>query len=217
MPLRNPYKEKRRSSLKRDQVLLAIASVGDFALNALSKAIASPIALAQLYGEVGKYGMSADISKINLLEIGDSGAFRDLAESIVYIRKLKRQGLVIEKRKGYITLTERGRRTMLDSLNTPSFARRYEISEKAPQILTMVIFDIPEKENVKRNWLRYQLKSLEFRWIQNSVWLSKHPLPESLLLDIKRYKMLRYIHVFSINRSGTISDLLEKFGFLEVQ
>src|SRR3989344_4797854 len=117
MKPRNPSKEKRRSSLKRDQVLLAVASAGDFAINAVSKIVSFPIALAEIHEEVAKYGMSADISKIKSLDLGDSGTFRDLAELIVYIRKLKRQGLVIERRKGYVAITEKGRRTMSDSFS----------------------------------------------------------------------------------------------------
>lgn len=214
MKRHQPSKKKPHASLRRDRALLALATAGDVALDTLLKIISAPIMLAQLPAEVARYGSAADLSKIRAsVDFGESGVFRDIAELSIYIARLRRQGLVIKKKEGYMTITEKGLSMLKDSFSIPSYARRYKISKATPRIITMVIFDIPETENEKRDWLRFQLKSLEFRKVQGSVWLGQHPLPEDFLYDLKRYRMLSYVHVFSINRSGTISDLITKFGF----
>ena len=51
--------------------------------------------------------------------------------------------------------------------------------EKFPSKEVVIFsFDIPEKERVKRAWVRGVLKNLGFTMIQQSVWLGKGPLPK---------------------------------------
>lgn len=60
-------------------------------------------------------------------------------------------------------------------------------SEPAGKVRVMVLFDVPEKKRKVRNWLRMQLKTWDFKMIQQSVWLGKGPLPGEF---IERLRLL---------------------------
>ncbi len=209
-----------RGSLKRDRVLLALASAGDITVGALYALASVPIAMAQISQLAWDHGMSTDMR--NQWQglgrgaggyKGEAGLFRDMAHLKIYIAHLKREGLVNQGRRGYAALSNEGRRFLERSFGYPSRARRYSNSGSASKILTMVIFDIPEKQREKREWLRFHLRDLGFRLVQGSVWLGNAPLPAELIKDLKHHELLSCVHIFSIDRAGTMTSLLKKFGF----
>lgn len=65
--------------------------------------------------------------------------------------------------------------------------------------IRLVIFDIPEKQKSKRNWLRSQLVSCDYNQLQKSVWTGNRPLPKWLLGDIKRLDLVSHIHIVSLD------------------
>lgn len=65
--------------------------------------------------------------------------------------------------------------------------------------IRLVIFDIPEKEKRKRNWLRGQLVSCDYNQLQKSVWTGNRPLPKRLLKDIKKLNLVPYIHIVGLD------------------
>ena len=70
--------------------------------------------------------------------------------------------------------------------------------------LKIIIFDIPENDKWKRNWLRQSLKNLEFKMLQKSVWIGKSKLPEEFIFKLRDFKILSYIHIFKVKEKGTI-------------
>jgi CRISPR-associated endonuclease Cas2 len=50
----------------------------------------------------------------------------------------------------------------------------------------LVIFDIPEKKNKIRAWLRQELYSLNFSQLQKSVFIGKYPLPDEIIREVKK-------------------------------
>jgi DNA-binding transcriptional regulator PaaX len=80
-------------------------------------------------------------------------------------------------------------------------------SKEKSDKLIIVIFDVPEKERHKRNWLRSVLASLDFKFLQQSVWIGKTKIPKEFLNDLRDQKMLDYVHIFKISKSGTINKL----------
>lgn len=71
--------------------------------------------------------------------------------------------------------------------------------------LKVVIFDIPEIYRKKRNWLRFILTNLGFQKLQKSVWLGDEKLPEDFLDHLKELKLMPYIHIFAINKKGSLN------------
>ena len=72
-------------------------------------------------------------------------------------------------------------------------------------IQRLIIFDIPEKDKKKRDWLRGRLIVLKYKMLQKSVWIGNVPLPEKFIHDISLFKLQSHIHIFSIQRSGAIN------------
>lgn len=131
------------------------------------------------------------------------------------LNSLKRQGL-IKKRKGesrrsFWAITKRGidhlARIKTQKADVLSLRQaRYTRSSRSALIL--VIFDVPERERRKRRWLRENLKNLGYTLLQRSVWFGKTALPSGFLGDLRALKMLEYVHILSIGKSGTIRELL---------
>lgn len=69
-------------------------------------------------------------------------------------------------------------------------------SKEKSDKLIIVIFDIPEKERHKRNWLRSVLVSLDFKFLQESVWIGKTKIPEEFLNDLRNKKNVRLCSYF---------------------
>ena len=60
----------------------------------------------------------------------------------------------------------------------------------------IVMFDIPEKEKWKREWLRKTLHAMGLKLIQKSVWIGKIQLPKEFLNDLRKYRLVEYIEIF---------------------
>ena len=115
--------------------------------------------------------------------------------------KLKREGLVKRTPRGIWRLTQKGidwSRAIAKRLP----ARTYAVQPSRE--LTLIIFDIPERERQKRVWLRAVLKRLRFRMLQKSVWIGKVQLPEEFLDDLKRLRLLPYVEILLITKTGSI-------------
>jgi DNA-binding transcriptional regulator PaaX len=67
-----------------------------------------------------------------------------------------------------------------------------------------MIFDIPERERKKRDWIRSQLVSFGFEPLQKSVWSGGSPLPKNFIEDIEIMNLDHCIHIFSVRDSGTL-------------
>ncbi|MFA4818075.1 MAG: hypothetical protein WC608_05170 [Parcubacteria group bacterium] len=99
------------------------------------------------------------------------------------IWRLQEGGFVVRKGKNYC-LTARGK-----NLAAYIISRKKAIDKKWDGKYRVVIFDIPEKKNKLRDWLRYELILLNYKKLQESVFIGKWPLPVELIKDIKRNKI----------------------------
>jgi DNA-binding PadR family transcriptional regulator len=76
------------------------------------------------------------------------------------------------------------------------------------QIIKIILFDIPERERARRNWLREVLKRLGFRMLQESVWIGKAKVPKELLNDLFRLKLLPYIEIIGVTKQGSLRPIV---------
>jgi len=125
------------------------------------------------------------------------------------LNQLKNQGFIKKEEKNKKTIwsiTKKG----LEKLKILKQKNR-KISVNYPKEksdkLIIITFDIPEKERYKRDWLRSVLLSLDFKFLQQSVWIGKTKIPEEFIKDLKDQKMLDYVHIFKVNKSGTINKI----------
>ena len=126
---------------------------------------------------------------------------RDNFYSLLY--HLQKDGL-IERRRGKWSITARGEKKHKTILNRLPL-RKYQ--KKKDTSLKIVIFDIPEKEKKKRNWLRYRLVELDFKMLQKSVWTGRVKLPEEFINDLRDLHLLQYIEIFTVTKSGSLRQL----------
>jgi len=128
------------------------------------------------------------------------------------IHKLRKEGFLLSKGRGQFAATPKGKMHWLklqhrraSALPSPS---TYSISQDEQGELKIVIFDIPEKEKRKREWLRSILRALHFSMLQKSVWTGKTKIPEELLEDIKRLHLISYVEIFEITRTGSLEKVV---------
>jgi len=130
--------------------------------------------------------------------------------NLVY--KLKEDGLIDEKvksKKRFFKITILGKEK-LRALRVASAKRMptpgsYEIGISSR--FTIVIFDVPEREKRKREWLRSVLKNLGLSMVQKSVWIGKVKIPHVFLDDLDKYKMIDFVEIFEINKTGSLKRL----------
>ncbi len=124
--------------------------------------------------------------------------------------RMERDGLITRKDKKRASswiLTAKGlfkRSHRPKRLSLPSLAN---YSKEPCTAVTIVSYDIPEKDASKRVWLRTVLMHLDFRFLHKSVWIGKNKIPREFMEDIQRLRLIEYIEIFSIEKSGTIRHL----------
>jgi len=73
---------------------------------------------------------------------------------------------------------------------------------------SIVIFDIPEKERRKRDWVREVLKNMDFKMVQKSVWIGKIKIPKEFINDLFKLEMDKYVEIFEISKTGSLKHLI---------
>jgi len=124
------------------------------------------------------------------------------------LSKLKKEKLIAKNKSGRISITKRGAEYLRLKSEQPSWSKQYVPSIKTDEEIILVIFDIPEEVRGKRDWLRFHLARCGLRPLQKSVWWGESALPEELLKDIRKFNILPYIHVFSVQKEGTVSSVI---------
>lgn len=128
----------------------------------------------------------------------------------VYLSKMKHDGLIQETAEGktaIIKITRKGKAKLaLLSRRLPE--RKYK--SQTQNKFTIISFDIPEKMRRKRDWFREVIRNLQFRMIHQSVWVGKTKIPRELVEDLENLKILEFVEVFEISKSGTLKKLGEK-------
>lgn len=76
--------------------------------------------------------------------------------------------------------------------------------------LVVVAFDIPQKEDRKRTWLRKALISIGLGMIQKSVWIGHSQIPEEFIADLRHLKILDYVEIFKVTKSGSLRRATSK-------
>ena len=130
--------------------------------------------------------------------------------SLLY--KLKRDGLIQEKAYKDAKrpmLTTRGKeKLLLLKERLRAALPEYSYEKEDADAITIVSFDIPEKEKRKRHWLRGALRSMGFRMIQKSFWVGKVKVPKRFLEDLRELELLDCVEIFSVSKTGSLRHLV---------
>lgn len=118
----------------------------------------------------------------------------------VILNRLKKQGLVVRvggKRYAVWRVTAKGKSKVNHHRMEPA---------QRDGIPRLVVYDIPELERKKRDWLRYALIACGYEQLQRSVWLGYCPLPEEFIQFVKDMSIRKSVHIVSIHKTGTLAD-----------
>lgn len=128
-----------------------------------------------------------------------------------FLYRLRKDRLIMEAKKDkgcFVKITSKGKEILkglrlkkANALPTASYKTEND------NLLKIIIFDIPEEERRKRDWLRSALKRLEFNMLQKSVWAGKIKLPQEFLVDLDKLNLLPCVEIFAISRTGSLKQL----------
>lgn len=77
----------------------------------------------------------------------------------------------------------------------------------------MIIFDVPEKKRRYRDYLRQMLKTLDFKELQKSTWVTPHPIPDFLKEFLWEEQMKHFTRFITIKEIDYDKDLKKAFKF----
>ncbi len=123
------------------------------------------------------------------------------------LSRLRKQGLVVRsgsKKRARWSVTKKGGQEYKKSKSHTALQDFTFDLSKPDGITRLLIFDIPEDERKKRDWLRAQLVAVGFKPLQKSVWIGGCPLPEDLLKKCDILGLTSYIHLVSLDKKGTL-------------
>lgn len=110
-------------------------------------------------------------------ELGKISGYRQETLKNAYWRA-KKEGLV-EERSNISSLTNKGLKEV----------RPFTAKSLGKKARLIIMFDIPEKQAAKRQYLRDMLKSLEFKQVQKSVWATNLDHKSLLIEAIAELKL----------------------------
>jgi len=127
------------------------------------------------------------------------------------IYRLKKDGLVCcskKEQKNFLGLTPKGKEILEKfRFNKTESLPAVDYKNEGDKTLKIIIFDIPEQERRKRDWLRSALKNLKFSMLQKSVWAGKMKLPQEFIKDLEKINLLAWVEIFSISKTGSLKQL----------
>jgi len=116
----------------------------------------------------------------------------------VALSRLNKKGYVNNSPTGW-SITQKGRlqnkKTYLLSYISSPFK---ETTTKN----TIVSFDIPVPDRVKRNWLRNQVKIFGYKMLQQSLWLGPGPLPANFLKRLEELEIRKNVKIFTVTKKN---------------
>jgi len=156
-----------------------------------------PIVLSSLSVPYGQ-GLRQSIRKTEekILRCRHDFSLRSAKTISATLSRLKRKGLVAisgSKKKAVWNITVIGKRHFA--------ARKGWLLPAEDGKIRLVMFDIPEGEKSKRDWLRLQLIACDYGHLQRSVWIGTRPLPEELLQELKKRGLNSYVHIVGLEEA----------------
>jgi len=121
---------------------------------------------------------------------------------------LRTQGLLVKEYRGkkkVLKITTEGKQWLgKRNGNSPASLPPHSYDTEPSDGPIVVVFDVPETERCKRDWLRNSLKNMGLRMIQKSVWVGHIKIPKRFLEDLKSQKIGKCVEIVEIRKTGTL-------------
>lgn len=134
-------------------------------------------------------------------------AARHSLSSILY--RLKKEGLVAKSgpdKKSRWSITSKGRGFLERTAQRkpPLPALEHRTLPPKDKMIRLVSFDVPERQRAKRDWLRKELISCDYRPLHRSVYIGMRALPIELMDEITALGLNGHIQIAGIKQKGTL-------------
>ncbi len=131
-----------------------------------------------------------------------------LNQALAYLEHVGKVELSRENDELFIKLTKKGKIQALLERMGIEFRKAVRWDGK----WRIVIWDIPESSRLQRNQIRYFCKSLGFRQLQKSVFITPYPIPGSAVQYLKESDLLKFIRFLRIDQLDDDRDLKKHFN-----
>lgn len=111
----------------------------------------------------------------------------------------------VRNNKSFFRLTPKGKR-LAELLKFCAGKMRWDGNWR------VLIFDIPEKEKGKREYLRKKLRELKFKQLQESVWITPYPPPDSFTDFLSDLRVRPYLYSLTVKAINRADELKKFFG-----
>ncbi len=116
--------------------------------------------------------------------------------------RMRREGLIAQDSEEY-RITEKGKGA-LEAYRAKILPDSTRYKTAPSEGVTIVSFDIPERERKKRSWLREALTNTGFEMVQKSVWVGNGGVSEEFIEDLERLKLTTYVSIFGVTKRGML-------------
>lgn len=136
--------------------------------------------------------------------------YRNRQQFYKALNQLKHQGLVTKKNtkgKSRWTLTKKGIKRAMEyqKLREDLFSSQsVDFSRPFGDVITIISYDISEKERRKRDWVRACLVMMGFEMLQKSVWVANGKVDEDFIYALRDRNLLEDVQIFAVTKRGTI-------------
>lgn len=129
----------------------------------------------------------------------------------VSVSQLKKRGF-ITKRSDTFRLTRRGEKEAFFAHLDAQTVLYKPARQKWDGRWRMIIFDVPEKKRKYRDYLRQMLKTLGFKELQKSAWITPYSIPDFLKELLWEERMKHFTRFITIKEIDYDKDLRKTFG-----
>jgi len=126
--------------------------------------------------------------------------------------RLKKDGFLEPSNKSSLpTITSKGilLLKLLIGSEKEILPQKQKYQKEEDKKVIFIAFDIPETMKRQRAWLRGVLTYLGFSMLQKSIWYGSVKIPTDFINDLKNLSLIKFIEIFSVNKTGTIERLFE--------
>lgn len=124
---------------------------------------------------------------------------------------LKKKGLIKKVGTDTFRLSRKGEKEAFFAHLDSQIALYQSKKRKWDGQWRMIIFDIPEKKRKYRDYLRQILKTLGFKELQKSIWVTPHPIPDFLKELLWEERMKYFTRFITIKEIDYDKDLKKYF------
>lgn len=127
------------------------------------------------------------------------------------LNRLRGQGLVV-KNSNTFRLTKQGEKEAFFAYLDAQRLMYKPQKRKWDGQWRMIIFDVPEKKRKYRDYLRKMLKTVGFKELQKSTWVTPHKIPKFLEELLWEERMKHFTRFITIKEIDYDKDLRKIFG-----